>query len=98
MKALRTISVFALAAALGAGITLNTAVAAPQTSSSSDHSSSAGQAVSDGWITTKVKSELATTKGVKSIDISVTTVDGKVTLTGMALTLAGRHLVPRVSA
>ncbi|MGH7223270.1 MAG: BON domain-containing protein, partial [Gemmataceae bacterium] len=43
----------------------------------------AGQAVSDGWITTKVKSELATTKGVKSIDISVTTVDGKVTLTGV---------------
>ena len=36
----------------------------------------------DTWITTKVKSELATTKGVKSMGISVKTVDGVVTLTG----------------
>lgn len=47
------------------------------------HSSSAGEAVSDAWITTKVKSELATTKGVSSMDISVDTVDGVVTLTGV---------------
>lgn len=38
--------------------------------------------VSDTWITTKVKSELATTEGVKSMDISVKTVNGVVTLTG----------------
>ena len=38
--------------------------------------------VGDSWITTKVKSELATAKGVKSMDISVKTVDGVVTLTG----------------
>lgn len=38
--------------------------------------------VGDSWITTKVKSELATTKGVKSMGISVKTVDGVVTLTG----------------
>ncbi|TLY52146.1 MAG: BON domain-containing protein, partial [Gammaproteobacteria bacterium] len=36
----------------------------------------------DTWITTKVKSELATTKDVKSMDISVKTVNGVVTLTG----------------
>src|ERR1700757_1095825 len=30
----------------------------------------------DAWITTKVKSKLATTKGVSSTDISVTTTDG----------------------
>ena len=38
----------------------------------------------DTWITTKVKSELATTKGIKSNDISVSTADGVVSLTGTA--------------
>jgi hyperosmotically inducible periplasmic protein len=38
----------------------------------------------DTWITTKVKSELATTKGIKSNDISVSTTDGVVSLTGTA--------------
>jgi hyperosmotically inducible periplasmic protein len=38
----------------------------------------------DTWITTKVKSELATTKGISSTDISVSTMDGVVSLTGTA--------------
>lgn len=38
---------------------------------------------SDTWITTKVKTELATTDGVTSTDISVKTVNGVVTLTGV---------------
>jgi hyperosmotically inducible protein len=38
--------------------------------------------VTDTWITTKVKTELATTDGVKSTDIDVKTVNGVVTLTG----------------
>lgn len=37
----------------------------------------------DGWITTKVKAELATTEGVKSMDISVETTNGVVILTGV---------------
>jgi hyperosmotically inducible protein len=41
------------------------------------------QPVTDTWITTKVKAELATTEGVKSNDITVKTVDGVVTLTGV---------------
>lgn len=41
------------------------------------------QPVTDTWITTKVKTELATTDGVKSMDIEVTTVDGVVTLVGV---------------
>jgi hyperosmotically inducible periplasmic protein len=45
-----------------------------------------GQPVTDTWITTKVKSELATTDGVKSMDIDVKTVNGTVTLTGMLAT------------
>ena len=36
----------------------------------------------DAWITTKVKSEFGTTKGIKVTDISVSTNDGVVTLTG----------------
>lgn len=40
------------------------------------------RATSDTWITTKVKSEFATTKGVDATDISVTTKHGHVTLSG----------------
>ena len=47
-----------------------------QTSKASD------QPVADAWITTKVKSELATTKDVKSMDITVKTIDGVVHLSG----------------
>lgn len=36
----------------------------------------------DAWITTKVKSEFGTTKGIPATDISVTTSDGVVSLTG----------------
>ena len=49
------------------------------------------QPVTDTWITTKVKAELATTDGVKSTDISVTTVDGVVTLTGALASETGRE-------
>ncbi|MEO5810997.1 MAG: BON domain-containing protein [Rhodanobacter sp.] len=38
---------------------------------------------SDTWITTKVKAELATTDGVESSDLSVKTVNGVVTITGV---------------
>lgn len=80
----RTLSTIALAVTLGLGLGLGgNALAAQQNPPTSDHSSSTGQAVSDAWITTKVKAELATTKGVKSTDISVKTVDGVVTLTGV---------------
>lgn len=36
----------------------------------------------DGWITTKVKSEFATTKDIHATDISVDTTEGMVRLTG----------------
>lgn len=41
------------------------------------------QPVTDTWITTKVKADLATTDGVKSTEISVETVNGVVTLIGV---------------
>jgi osmotically-inducible protein OsmY len=45
---------------------------------------SPGKAVSDSWITTKVKGELAKDKQVAGIHIHVKTVEGVVTLTGKA--------------
>ena len=86
MKTFPTMPILALAALLGSGMMANTAYAAPQTSSGGDHPADAGQAASDTWITTKVKSELATTKGVKSMDVTVTTTNGVVTLTGVLAT------------
>lgn len=83
MKHSRIVPVAILAAAPGFGMAPGSAFAAQQSAPTSDHSSRAGQAVSDAWITTKVKSELATTKGVKSMDINVRTVDGVVTLVGV---------------
>ncbi|MBO9663897.1 MAG: BON domain-containing protein [Dokdonella sp.] len=44
------------------------------------------QPVTDTWITTKVKTELATTDGVKSMEVDVKTIDGVVTLTGVLAT------------
>lgn len=41
------------------------------------------QPVSDTWITTKVKADLATTEGVSSTEISVETTNGIVTLIGV---------------
>lgn len=52
-----------------------------KTSNAADQKSE--QPVSDTWITTKVKTELATTEGVKSTDISVETTNGVVTLIGV---------------
>ncbi|MFT3791038.1 MAG: BON domain-containing protein [Rudaea sp.] len=49
-----------------------------------DGSSAASeQPGTDAWITTKVKAELATTEGVRSMDISVETTNGVVALTGV---------------
>ncbi|MCX7557192.1 BON domain-containing protein [Xanthomonadaceae bacterium JHOS43] len=69
----------AISLSLGGGI----ALAADNVRHAEDESSSATQAVGDAWITTKVKAELAIADGVSSTDISVTTVDGVVTLTGV---------------
>jgi hyperosmotically inducible protein len=47
--------------------------------------------VDDSWITTKVKSKFAAAKGVKASDISVSTTDGVVTLTGTATSKAEKN-------
>ena len=53
----------------------------PAASSSSGNETVSGK-TNDSWITTKVKSELLDAKNVKSNDISVTTTEGVVALTG----------------
>lgn len=73
----------AIALATGLGLASAPVLAAQQAEPTGDHSSTTGAAVSDAWITTKVKSELATTKGIKSMDVQVKTVDGVVTLIGV---------------
>lgn len=71
----------ALAAALSCGAVATTAFAADK-----DATADSDQPMSDSWITTKVKAELATTDGVKSMDIEVKTVNGTVMLTGTQAT------------
>jgi hyperosmotically inducible protein len=53
--------------------------------SKGDNQTVAGKA-DDTWITTKVKSEFAANKSVKATDISVSTTEGVVTLTGTVAT------------
>lgn len=82
MRPLFTLSSLALAGVLflsSAADRHQLAYAQPQDASRS----SSNQPTTDTWITTKVKAELATTDGVKSADISVTTLNGAVTLTGV---------------
>lgn len=67
--------------------------------SASDNETVPGK-VDDSWITTKVKSKFAAAKGVKASDISVSTTDGAVTLTGTATSTAEKnraiHIAKRV--
>jgi hyperosmotically inducible protein len=72
----------AVAAALSFGAAGLAQAGAPDNNNGLTDGQDSNQPVTDTWITTKVKSELATTKDVKSMDIDVKTVDGVVTLTG----------------
>ncbi|MGH8189849.1 MAG: BON domain-containing protein [Rhodanobacteraceae bacterium] len=82
MKPRITIAALTLAAFLGAGAMAGCSHAG-QNTPAGQNASDSNQVGSDGWITTKVKAELATTAGVSSTDISVTTTNGVVTLTGV---------------
>lgn len=78
-----------LATALIAALAIGSAGIAfaddPMTPAAQDQSAQPG---SDAWITTKVKAELMTTKDIPSTDISVTTTNGIVTLSGVLDTKA----------
>jgi hyperosmotically inducible protein len=82
-------SLLAVGAALLLGTATLTNAYAQAEPASEDVATASNQPVTDTWITTKVKAELASTKGVKSTDIDVKTVDGIVTLTGVLPTRTG---------
>ena len=77
-----TLPTIALASILSLGFASISAAQAPVAPNDPANTES-GQPVTDTWITTKVKTELATTDGVKSMDINVETVDGVVSLIGV---------------
>lgn len=81
----RELSAIAFGVALLCGAPAATLAATTATDTSPK---SSNHPVSDSWITTKVKAELATTEGIKSGDIDVTTKNGLVTLSGMVASKA----------
>jgi len=82
MRSPITLPALALAALLSLG-SLATPWQAARATPAADGSSHSDQPVTDAWITTKVKTELASTDGVHSTDVSVTTRNGVVALTGV---------------
>ena len=56
-----------------------------------------GQPLSDSWITSKVNMSLMFTRGVESFHITVTTLDGVVSLNGVVESTAERELAVRVA-
>ncbi len=70
--------------------------ASPPPAKASDNQTVPGK-MDDTWITTKVKSELATAKNVKSSDLSVTTTDGVVAITGTATSAAEKTKIESVA-
>ena len=71
----------ALSIVIAFGAVATVSAADPATNTTMQDQSA--QPGTDGWITTKVKTELMTTKGIPSSDISVTTTNGVVTLSGV---------------
>lgn len=62
------------------------------------HGKHAGKAISDGWITTKVKSEFLASREVKGHDIHVSTKAGVVTLAGAVPTEAMRSRAVEIAS
>jgi len=67
---------------LSLAVALSVSVPAWSADSTDQANAPSSQPGTDGWITTKVKTELMATKGIPSTDISVTTNNGVVTLSG----------------
>ena len=89
-----TAGLIAAFAAVGPGQAMahSTAPGASAMQTTENGDTTMGQKVTDSWITTKVKSEFATTKGVDVTDISVDTKDGVVVLTGTVDSRAEKEL------
>ncbi|MEY8174978.1 BON domain-containing protein [Burkholderia multivorans] len=81
-----------IAVGLVAGLGIGAACLAAGESSMSKTSSSVGTAIDDTAITTKVKARLMGEEGLGKSDISVTTVDGVVTLDGTVSSLHAKSV------
>ena len=77
------LSLMALGLAFVIGASASAIAAGPLSPDGNPADQKSEQPVSDTWITTKVKADLATTDGVKSTEISVETTNGIVTLIGV---------------
>lgn len=91
----RNLTVIALAAAIGLSSAAGAAAAAqsvPPNSAMMQAASSATASTGDASITTMVEAKLAATKGVDSADVTVKTMDGVVTLTGMLPSESAVHM------
>ena len=77
---MKTLFATALCAALGCAVPFVSLATPLADEMTQDQSAQPG---TDTWITTKVKAELMATKGISSTDISVTTNNGGVTLSGV---------------
>lgn len=79
---MRSLSKSLLVACVGMATAAPFAYATAQDAGNQSKVQTVADKTSDAWITTKVKSEFATTKGVSATDISVSTAGGVVTLSG----------------
>jgi hyperosmotically inducible protein len=70
---------------------------APQHMSQSNDNRTVPDKMADGWITTKVKSEFAAARQIKASDISVSTRDGVVSLTGTVATNLEKNQAIRIA-
>ena len=77
---MKNLFVSALGVALAFGVVTIAKAVQPAAAMTQDQTAPPG---TDGWITTKVKTELMTNKGIPSNDITVTTSNGVVTLAGI---------------
>jgi hyperosmotically inducible protein len=75
-------ALFAAALVVGFGAVPFAQVSAQDSMSKSSDNQTVPDKAADGWITTKIKSEFATSKMVKATDVTVNTADGVVTLGG----------------
>ena len=94
----RKLQIIAIAAALSIPAFAFAQEAIPKPETNEQPMSQAGEAVTDTWITTKVKSDLLATKDVSGSEIKVDTKDGVVTLTGNVETQAEADRAKSVAA
>lgn len=94
----RTIPVIALLAALAVPAFALAQETDPYPETNEPQTTETGEAITDTWITTKVKADLLATEDVSGTDINVETKDGVVTLTGSVKSQAEADMAESVAS